>query len=268
MYRLCYAALTHPGRVRENNEDNFYIDGNFKSDVSESVKTVSGIARAGVLTAAVCDGMGGYACGEQASLTAVATLAEFDHGRSGRSRHGCIDEANRRICDVIQRDGRRMGTTLSMLEFHNRSVRAVNLGDSHIYRYRKGVLELLSVDHSSVAQMVRMGQITPEEARMHPARHQITQYLGIAPEEMILEPARSGKLPLMDGDMYLVCSDGLTDMLDDPRIAEIIGAKEKAGTKAVVGRLVREALNAGGLDNITVILIKAVRVRTVFFRLI
>lgn len=264
MFVFRYAALTHPGKVPENNEDNFYINGAYKKDAKQNSFRAEGCARGGRLTASVCDGMGGYASGEEASLSAVRTLDQFC-GKKGQKEPlfrgqtmDYVTEANERICELRRKKGRPVGSTLAVLEFADDRFTAVNLGDSRIYMLREKKLEQLSTDHTVLGRMLRTGQITLEEARTHPLRHQITQHFGIRQEEMVLEPARTGG-EIRDDDRYLICSDGLTDMVSDEKIRECLG------TDAPVGRiaddLVQEALNAGGRDNITVIVIKAGRNR-------
>ena len=260
MYRLVYAALTHPGRVPDQNEDNFYIGGFWKKDPGIQCFQVSGCAENGCLTAAVCDGMGGYASGEEASLLAVETLQQMcgeEPERQSFQDHlmEYVEKANRRICRRREEKKQPMGSTLALLVFAADTVTVLNLGDSRVYRMRKGRLEPLSTDHSVVGRMVRMGQITQEEARAHPMRHQITQHLGILPDEMILEPSILSEMKVKDGDRYLICSDGLTDMVEDQKLSQYLEKEEE--TDVLVKELVQSAVDAGGRDNITVLLIEA-----------
>ena len=261
MNKLYYAALTHPGRVPENNEDNFYINGAYKSNLKAACFQAKGTVRGGRLTASVCDGMGGYAAGEEASLIAVRTMAEFcKNEKAGevlfRDRPmDYVNEANARICRLRERVGKPTGSTLTVMEFADGAFTAMNIGDSRIYLYRDGALIQLSTDHSVLARMIRMGQITEEEAKTHPLRHQITQHFGIRPEEMVLEPAIVQE-EVHAGDLYLLCSDGLTDMVDDEAILRYLGTADLSLTEKVE-KLVQRAVDAGGRDNITVVLIEA-----------
>ena len=162
MNKLHYAALTHPGRVPENNEDNFYINGFYKSDPKEACCQTKGTADRGRLTASVCDGMGGYAAGEEASLIAVRTMAEFcKNEKAGevlfRDRPmDYVNEANARICQLREQVGKPTGSTLTVMEFADGAFTAMNIGDSRIYLYRDGALIKLSTDHSVLARMIRM----------------------------------------------------------------------------------------------------------------
>lgn len=264
MYTLCYTALTHPGKVAANNEDNFFINGEYRHDVNQPCFQANGEV-SGCLTAAVCDGMGGHELGEAASLIAVQTISEFGEQGAGtqaaaafcQNPTDCINKANDRICMKMREEQKRIGSTISLLNFDNDSVQAVNMGDSRIYRLRGEVLEQLSVDHTVMARMLRMGQITPEEAKQHPLRHQITQYLGIFPEEMLLEPASTPVQRVAEGDRYLMCSDGLTDMLPDEEIRECLN--RHTDIEEISQKLIQGAIDAGGRDNITVIIIEVRR---------
>lgn len=270
MFKFQYAAMTHPGRVPENNEDNFYINGSYKSDPKEACCRIKGAADHDRLIASVCDGMGGYAAGEDASLIAVQTMAEFCRKEKEREvlfrdrPMDYINEANARICRLRERVGKPTGSTLTVMEFADGAFTALNIGDSRIYLYRDGALIQLSTDHSVLARMIRMGQITEEEAKRHPLRHQITQHFGIRPEEMVLEPAVVQE-KVQTGDVYLLCSDGLTDMVANEEILQYLG--EELSLTEKMNRLVQRAIDAGGRDNITVVLIEAEEQRGLWTKL-
>ena len=158
MLNLIYSAFTPPGKVRESNEDNFYINGIWRRDIKQGTASCSGSRSDGYLLASVCDGMGGQELGEVASLVAVETMSRlYDIPEPGRPKQlfqadpkVCTDIANNRICDQMRSTGKRIGTTMSVLEFSNDTVTAVNLGDSRIYRMRGKVLQRISVDHTVV----------------------------------------------------------------------------------------------------------------------
>ena len=252
-----YAAMTDSGNVRSNNEDNFYIDGIWKTDVETKKYAKTGISLTARLTAAVCDGMGGEAYGEDASLIAVETISKYDRTEwTEETAQACIHEANEQICRKSRQEGETSGSTLCLLLLNNNMGTAYNLGDSRIYCYCKHELRQLSTDHSVVGRMIRQGQITEEEARTHPRRHQITQYLGIDPEEMELAPSVSGPFEIAEGNRYLICSDGLSDMLTDQIISNIL--EEVPDTEDAASKLTNEALSAGGRDNVTVLLIDVI----------
>lgn len=257
MLRLTYAIQTHPGKIRESNEDNFYWNGRIRADVDQKQDGAEGrenIFSTPVL-AAVCDGMGGEARGELASLIAVKNLRACPFSEAQSTARASIQRANAEICDEIEKnDGRRMGSTLAALYIEKDRAVCCNVGDSRVYQLRKDVLTQLSVDHNRVQQLISLGAITPEEARTHKSRHVLTQHLGIFEDEMILSPAFSEEIVLEPGDIYLLCSDGLTDMLTDEEIREILCSIFSAERQTEL--LVEKALERGGRDNVTVIVIR------------
>lgn len=257
MTKLTYAVRTHQGRVRENNEDNFYWNGKIRSDINENQIFFKGTESDGPTLAAVCDGMGGEAQGELASLIAVRALKPCQVEQVRETALACIRKANANICNEIEKNNdKRMGTTLAALYIEDDKAVCCNVGDSRVYWMRDGKFEQLSVDHSRVQQLIAMGLITKEEARTHKSRHVITQYLGIFEEEMVIEPAFTDVICLKDGDLFLLCSDGLTDMVTDEEIAEIL---KKGSPEEQTDRLVNLALEHGGRDNVTVIVCQVER---------
>jgi protein phosphatase len=222
------------GRQRRENEDSFY-------------------ARAPLF--AVADGMGGAQAGEVASHIAVEVLQEGrpegDGSVEERLRER-VREANTRINAVSRSDDQRagMGTTLTVAYVGEDELSVAHVGDSRLYRLRDGRFERLTEDHSLVEELVRQGKITPQEADEHPQRSIITRALG--PEEDV--QADSFTWPARAGDVYLVCSDGLTSMVPEARIGEILGSSKSL---ASAGRSLIDAANeAGGRDNITVVLFR------------
>jgi len=249
--RLECAALTDAGRVRANNEDSLDWDSD-----------------AGLFV--VADGMGGCNAGEVASSLAVRLLlAEFRQlPLTLPPQDGCaaalspaamrlctaILKANRAVYDASLQDPRYagMGTTLVAALFQGQRVIVASIGDSRVYRYRGAQLEQLTVDHTVLQEQIEFGLITPEQARFMGGRGLITRALGVEPglEVDVQEQ------PLLPGDIYVLCSDGLFDMLDDLEIGAIIG--DSAGdVQAAVRNLVAAANDRGGYDNISVILARA-----------
>ena len=225
---------TDTGRQRRVNEDAFH-------------------ARAPLF--AVADGMGGAQAGEVASGTAVAMLSEGLPAGSGSEPDrlaAAVRAANAKIHELSVTDEERagMGTTLTAAWVGEKEVSLVHVGDSRCYRWREGSLERLTDDHSLVEEMVRQGRLTPEEAAIHPQRSIITRALG--PEDHV-EPD-TVTVPARGGDLFLLCSDGLTSMIGEDQISEVLTSTddiEEAG-RALVDR----ANEAGGKDNITVVLFR------------
>ncbi len=230
------AMATDVGRVREHNED------------------------AGLVTphlVAVADGMGGHAAGEVASALAVAALAAL--GEEGALRPSDVvdrvGEANRAILESVDQhpDQLGMATTLAGLArvVVDGGARwaAFNIGDSRIYRVVDGRMTQVSQDHSEVAELVALGLLTPEEALRHPARNIVTRCLGRDP----LDPVDSWVFPPHPGERFLLCTDGLTNELRDERIARLL--LDGDDPQVIADRLVAAAVEAGGRDNVTVVVV-------------
>lgn len=253
-FQISAAAVTHTGRVRSNNEDNYYLCGQIRQDVSkgEEQHTYSGGTQG--FLAAVCDGMGGEDFGELASLLAVQTLKPSRWSSVRETARTCIRQANSQICAEIEKNGGgRMGSTLAALYIDDKKAICCNIGDSRVYLLRGGSLRQLSTDHNKAKRLVELGVLTPEQAAKHHSRHELTQHLGIFEQEMLLEPTFSDEIELKDGDIFLLCSDGLTDMAAE---MEITARLTEGGTpEEQANNLVQMALAAGGKDNITVLIL-------------
>ena len=227
--KIVAAAATDIGQVREGNEDSFLVhDPLF----------------------AVADGMGGHVGGEVASTLALETMEKlFDHGAADLG--DLVQGANRAVFErsLLDRTVTGMGTTLTAALVEGDRVRLGHVGDSRAYLFRDGQLNLLTEDHTLVHRMVVSGEITEEEAGTHPHRSILTRALGV---EMTID-VDDGELSVLAGDRLLLCTDGLTGMITDGRIREILGAAPDPADAAK--RLVRAANRAGGVDNITVVLL-------------
>ncbi len=204
---------------------------------------------------AVADGMGGAQAGEVASGTAVDALAAGvpDGAGTVEERLGrVVQQANERIhaLSVADEDRAGMGTTLTAAYVGDGEVTLVHVGDSRCYRRREGVLERLTTDHSLVEELVRQGRLSPEEAEEHPQRSIITRALG--PEAVVQPDALT--VPARAGDVYLLCSDGLTSMVHEAQIADVLAGA--ATLRDAAAELVAQANAAGGRDNITVVLFR------------
>jgi PPM family protein phosphatase len=222
------------GRQRRGNEDAFF-------------------ARAPLF--AVADGMGGAQAGEVAAGLAVDVLEQGlpEGDGSVEARLAArVQEANERINAVSRRDDERagMGTTLTVAYVGEDELTVAHVGDSRLYRLRDGTFERLTDDHSLVEELVRQGRLTPEEADEHPQRSIITRALG--PEAVVEADSRTWAA--RDGDVYLICSDGLTSMVPESEVAEIV--RDGAGLEAAGRALIEAANAAGGRDNITVVLFR------------
>jgi len=201
---------------------------------------------------AVADGVGGARAGEVASrLAAAAALEDTSAGGSAEERvAGLIQEANRRVHRAATQDSARsgMGTTMTVALVEDGAVAIGHVGDSRAYRLRSGGLEQLTEDHSLVGELMRSGNLSPEEARVHPQRNVVTRALGSDPDVDV----DTFSVDARPGDVFLLCSDGLSSMVGDDEIQKTL-ERYRSDLDAAVKTLIRQALKAGGEDNITVV---------------
>jgi protein phosphatase len=252
--RVKFVARSEIGHARENNEDKF--------DFYEPDEEPLLAARGSVYL--VCDGMGGHNAGQIASeLAAKQFLHAYYHlgGTAQEAARHAILQAHHYIAEMASKIPSRygMGTTLTALILKQDEGILAHVGDSRCYRLREGVFEQLSRDHTLVAHLVEQGILTPEQARYHPQRNVIRQAVGVADPSEPLEPDIE-TFALQVGDLYLLCSDGLTDMVDNAEIEAIL--RDEPPTRAA-WRLVDRALANGGRDNITIVLVRIVALEEV-----
>jgi PPM family protein phosphatase len=230
--RIRVGARTDVGRVREGNEDSYVVrDPLF----------------------AVADGMGGHRGGEVASAMALETVSEVKLPEAGSAPVlvDIVKQANRHVLERSEadRDLRGMGTTVTALAVEGGRAHLAHVGDSRAYRLRDGELQQLTHDHTLVQRMVDAGELTPQEAGVHPQRSILTRALGVEAEVLVDELT----LDLQEGDRIMICSDGLTSMVGDDRIHQIL--RDETDPQAASDLLVDAANRAGGDDNITVIVL-------------
>lgn len=250
-------AVTHAGRIRKENEDNYSLNGRLTStgDLKKGSAFVQTMKEPFHL--AVCDGMGGESYGDIASGFATETIASHAANvyESGEDFSFAISnslvEANSRICEEIQARGKRMGTTLAAVYAVKGKLYCVNIGDTRIYHYSKGILEQISFDHTHAQTIIDAGAAMMDEIGRIPDAKKLTRHLGVFPNEASLSPNISVIDDVDDGDVLLLCSDGLTDMLTDDEITAVLSTAENS--QSCASKLVRLALEKGGKDNITAI---------------
>ncbi len=250
MLEFTYVAVSDRGRVRSENQDNLYCNGKHCTD--DAVFRTSGVVRANGLFV-VADGMGGETNGSLAAMMAVDGLKALQLPVSVDALKAYISCCNTAVCNKIEQNGgARMGTTFAGLTLHDGQAEIINLGDSRVYLFRQDALHCLSKDHTVIRPLLDVGLMTAEQARKHPDRHKLTQHIGIFPDEMILEP-HIAKLELLAEDIFVLCSDGLTDALDDAELTMVLQRQDTIQGK--LEQLYQAALN-GSRDNITIILIE------------
>ncbi len=257
---LQVAVISHIGCVRGNNEDNFFIDGDMmmEDEVNKGAWIEANI-HSPYHVLAICDGMGGLEGGENASLITVKELrnlmASFTNLEIKDRIDKCVLTANQLVReDTVRHAGSkgREGTTLALLYLHDQVAHIANVGDSRVYIYRLNTLQQISIDQSRVYRMMLAGQLTREAMRKHPESNKIEQYIGIPEERISKDFVNHASCTLCRGDRFMICSDGLTDLISDETIREILAD----GTPGETARkLIDYALEHSGKDNVTVIII-------------
>ncbi|QVL56719.1 MAG: Stp1/IreP family PP2C-type Ser/Thr phosphatase [Simkaniaceae bacterium] len=244
-FKLSSFGMTDVGLVRTNNEDVFL-------NLEEHCFF------------AIADGMGGHKAGEVAAKEAVrfvsASIEElfissernwtiFDLTSFNKL---CIENANSWVHHLgkKKKDYKGMGTTICTLLFHERSLIYSHVGDSRVYRFRKGLLKQLTLDHSLTNEMIAQGQVKKENSRNFPYKNVLTRAIGTQTEV----EAEIHIAPVSPDDIYLMCSDGLTDQVSDNEIAEVL--KNTKDIKSATQILIDRAKQQGGHDNVTVVLVK------------
>jgi protein phosphatase len=252
-FEIAAGVLSDAGCHRETNEDCCRF---VRPEEPEQVKTKGSLAL-------VCDGMGGHAGGEVASRMAVEIIARTYY-KSSKPHQAALEEAfqsaNRAIHKTSQKHPRLagMGTTCTALVIHQGAAILAQIGDSRLYLARGGQIYLMSEDHSAVMEMVRRGAMSLDEARRHEDKNIILRALGVQPE--IAVSAWRTPFPVLDQDCFVLCSDGLYDLVADEEIGQTVleNSPQSAGE-----RLTAIAKARGGYDNISVVVIKLALTRTV-----
>ncbi|MDF2575424.1 MAG: protein phosphatase [Agromyces sp.] len=230
------AAISHTGKVRSNNQDSGYAGSNLF---------------------VVADGMGGHAGGDVASSLAIARLEALDRpydstADAERALRDAISDAAVDLVDTVtlRPELAGMGTTVSALIMVDDYAVIAHIGDSRIYLYRDGALTQITTDHTFVQRLVDSGRITPEEARYHPRRSVLMRVLG----DMDTDPELDTFImPTQPGDRWLLCSDGLSGVVDDPHTAKAMGLGLAPGRTA--DSLLKQALDGGAPDNVTIVIV-------------
>ena len=237
-----YYAASDTGRVRQTNEDFCFA----------TTRQIGGLSNLFV----VCDGMGGHRAGEYASSLAVAKMLsrvrEYGSGDPFEILSAGIEGANRAIYELSQSDPDKagMGTTLVAATVEDSTLYAVNVGDSRLYCMEKSGLRQITRDHSYVAEMVQKGLLDSREARFHRDRNKITRAIGVLPGVRI----DYFDFDVIPGMQVLLCTDGLTGMLYDEEIRDVLDTSAEPKEKTI--ELIGKANERGGTDNITVVLVE------------
>lgn len=248
---LVMTGRTDTGMVREHNEDSFQIAPE-------------------IGLAILADGMGGHLAGEVASAMAVDQVTSYllpvlrKKSKSSRKQDGgespestalveAVQTANSAIhnASVTKPEQAGMGTTIVVAAFHDNLMTVAHVGDSRLYRYRQGALSQVTQDHSMVQELLRRGLISAEEARTSANRNLVTRALGVEPVVQV----DVAEHPFEEGDIYLLCSDGLNDVLDDGDIAAMLGQYSQ-DLETATQEMITEVNARGGPDNVSIVLIR------------
>jgi protein phosphatase len=255
--KLGWALCSEPGDVRPHNED---FAGAYAPTVPDDAWDRGPLF-------VVCDGLGGHAAGEVASKTAVetalATWAAPHPSPPPQALRAAARAANLAIFDAaLERKRRGMATTFTALTLAGRQAVIAHVGDSRCYLVRRGSCTQLTADHSRVGEMLRMGLLSPEQAAKHPGRSQLMRVVGAEPTVQV-DIVRAGTEA---GDVFVLCSDGLWDLVANHQFARLAGSVGTPGCPTVVEaaeQLVGLAIGAGAPDNVTVIVVKVTTDRPV-----
>jgi len=252
--------ITHAGKIAENNEDNFYFDGNWRNELGASFFATECIKEKENHLFAVCDGMGGEAEGEVASWIAVSRIEKYrelicnfaDFNSAARKYVGRVNEL---LLKRQKEIGNTTGTTLALLAIHKNKGFICSVGDSRIYRFTNDKLEQLTVDHTVGRVLESLGIQERGMGKRASSGNQLLQFLGMPEDEMVLEPDIRTELPINKGDIYVLCSDGLTDYVNNEDLLKILQSPDALSQMAK--NLLERALIKGGKDNITILLVEA-----------
>lgn len=257
MPRIEAAVRTHRGKVREHNEDNYYLNGIFaqieqnnegglfKSESSDKTQIY-----------AVCDGMGGLSSGDMASMIAASRIgALLPAGARKLTEYlNAYIEGTSDSLMALCEGGRQAGCTLAMIYIDGSNVRVAHLGDSRVYFKRRALpLTQVTLDHSQAEWYASQGVLTPEQAKTHPSRNILRRYIG-APVREGREPDVLDSMRLKRGDVFLLCSDGLSNMITSSEMENEMAQPRSCAD--ICKALVLRALERGGDDNITAMIVR------------
>ncbi len=245
--KLTAACGCNTGKYRAKNEDNFYFNGTFMDEDNRGLEDILEVIGNNNDSTyyGVFDGMGGQADGQVAAAISAETFALLVQGKPNTVDvasflKDIMHKMSKAVFDKAEETANNMGSTASVIVIENNVYHVCNVGDSPVFLYRKGVLRQISINH-----VTRFSESNSKGA--------LSQYIGVDPEELLIEPSFTSD-EVLKGDQFLICSDGLTDMVTEEQIAGILSTEIK--TKDKVSSLIKTALDCGGKDNITVILIE------------
>lgn len=248
---ISYAGYTHRGNFKPNNEDNFYLNGMIKEE-SKNTLFQSGECQ-DTAVFAVSDGIGGEAAGEKAAFLSMSYLKGTVLDGSMQMTVGYVNRMNEWLCSR-QRHYKiaQMGSTLVLVKLYGNRMEFINLGDSRLYLVRENRIRRMSEDHTEYEYLKQFNMLPKNVTALEHSKHTLMQHLGVDSGEMLLEP-QIGKMEMWANDRLLLCSDGISDMLDDLEILSIL--KYHISSEQACVALVEQAMKRGKTDNLTAVVI-------------
>lgn len=255
------AVISHVGCKRENNEDNYYLNGVYRQNVEKEIMQFAEPQGKRRMLAGVFDGAGGAAYGERASLMAAAALAGYQEISGEKILNQYIPQVNHMILQEIEHRGASMGTTMALLYLCGDMASVYNLGDSRIYLFREHRLMQITYDHTQAQLMQEKMADSPvglyqEEFQYIKQQHILTKYLGMR-KQKDLRPYFMERISVMDRDIFVLCSDGLYNMMEKEELCRYLEEHREVAPLQLARGMAGEALLAGGRDNITCLVVKA-----------
>ncbi|OPZ83183.1 MAG: Serine/threonine phosphatase stp [Firmicutes bacterium ADurb.Bin419] len=259
------SVITTKGNIRSKNEDNFYFNGLIMKKTDDSdLYSHSLNTTEDRFIFAVCDGMGGEEAGEEASLTAVQSLSDMYVARESKEFNSMpqlknfmdnyVDISNSLIFKHSQAISKHMGTTLASVIFFGDKAIALNIGDSRVYLFRNSDLVQLTIDHTEAERLIRLGIIERNSPYLQNSNNMLTRHLGVSPQCGKMEADYSDEIKLQKGDLFLICSDGLTNHVSDKELKRCFS--DPSNSYSTCKNLIDQAIKNNGTDNITALIIK------------
>lgn len=252
------AAVTDIGQKRSSNQDNFYVNGCYIDHYNIAAERFDAVDSLKTHVLAVCDGMGGQADGDVAAMIGVSTISDYAErleasdtcDAAAHVAGRMVREANSRILKRGRDNGKKMGSTVSMLVISSQYVYACNLGDSEIYHKNQYGIERLSKPQTFAQELVDLGAISEDQASRSYIRNQLSQYLGM--ENLRGLKPNENETAIRNGDILLICSDGISDVLPNHSIYASLSSTRPV--RDIADALIEKALRKGSGDNLTVVI--------------
>ena len=248
---------TTKGLLRDHNEDNIYVDGAFiPMDFTEDI-LIRSTRKDAPFSYAVFDGVGGGVRGEQAAMMAIEILAENDGAGVSKRIRDIVLEAHKKIAMTdSEQQFHEMGTTVALLIIEGDTAFVANLGDSRVYLFRENQLSQVSHDHTKLQHMIDYGLIKEADYEGRRGDHALTQYAGIKTEGNALPSPYVNAINARTDDIFILCSDGITSVLDDESLELLLKEMKKDPAERILARLINKALISKSNDNISSIVVK------------